>query len=279
LVKLKVNIEQGNDIYLVHSSSFLGCFAKAENRAKAIDAILQDAKDYSAWILDKKIDHTFSIMAKEIQKGINDLEILEEIKVEYDLENFSNPSAIFKTDKEDMKEEEFETYISILAQMPQDFLRIVFPLKKEDRTRELIAGKKTIDEELQEIYLVQEYFISRFGIEINQKFLETIKMTEEELDSLPILERIIKVRQGVLAILKNYYDDLKDETFKSALRTDHPEEPWTFKKIIRKFVEHERERLKEIILLTNEIEKQETPIDITETKDKERVELQEKTAI
>jgi len=71
-------------------------------------------------------------------------------------------------------------------------------------------------------------------------------MTKDELESLTLLERVVKVRQGAVAILRLYYPKLTDKVFKSKEDNNFPDEQWTIKKLIRKFIEHERERINAI---------------------------------
>ena len=89
-------------------------------------------------------------------------------------------------------------------------------------------------------------------------------MTKDELESLTLLERVMKVRQGAIAILRSYYPKLKDEIITSAKKSEHPEEQWTIKKVIRKFIEHERERINAIRALVEVLEKQKASTETTE---------------
>ncbi|MCK5184162.1 MAG: hypothetical protein KAQ95_07640, partial [Candidatus Heimdallarchaeota archaeon] len=137
-------------------------------------------------------------------------------------------------------------YIMIINKLPEELLRIVFQFTNKDRNLELLPGKGTINQELSDIYSTELFFVSRFGDEVEQKFLEIIKMTKDELESLTLLERVVKVRQGATAILRLYYPKLTDRVFKSKEDTNFPDEQWTIKKVIRKFIEHERERINAI---------------------------------
>ena len=76
-------------------------------------------------------------------------------------------------------------------------------------------------------------------------------MTKDELESLTLFERVVKVRQGAIAILRLYYPKLADKVFNSTEDSNFPDEQWTIKKVIRKFIEHERERINAIRELVN----------------------------
>lgn len=263
MAELKVNIEEGDGCYYAHAVDFLGCFSKANSRSEAIDAMLQDVKRYSKWLLSISIENSYKTLCKDYLAGINELDIIEELQGFSNLSDSTGASALFKSDIELISEEMFEFYITIINKLPEELLRIVFQYTKEDRNLELIPEKPTINQELKDIYNTELFFISRFGDEVEQKFLEAIKMTKDELESLTLLERVVKVRQGAIAILRSYYPKLTDKVFKSAADTNFQDEQWTIKKVIRKFIEHERERINAIRELVAVLEERKTSSETT----------------
>ena len=78
MAELKVNLEEGNGLYLAHVVDFLGCFARAETRSEVIDALLKDVKQYSEWLLTKDAGKFYKKQAKNYLAGINELAIIEE---------------------------------------------------------------------------------------------------------------------------------------------------------------------------------------------------------
>ncbi|NHK31637.1 MAG: hypothetical protein FK730_09815 [Asgard group archaeon] len=254
MVELKVNLEEGDGCYYAHAVDLLGCFSKAESRAEVIDLILKDVKKYSEWLLTIEGNTVYKTQAKEFLEGINDLVIVEEIKEIPMLRDSCGTSALFESDKELVSEDTFELFITIINKLPEDLLRIVFQYTNDERSTTIIDGKPTINEELMDFYNAEMFYILRFGEETEQRFFESIDMTKDELESLSILERVIKVRQGAIALLRIDYRKLEDRVFKSQDNTEVPEEDWTIKKILRKFIEHERERTDAIRQLVNTLE-------------------------
>ncbi|MFW9923156.1 MAG: hypothetical protein ACFFDW_07730 [Candidatus Thorarchaeota archaeon] len=251
MAELRVNIEQGNEIFYAHATDFLGCFAKAPSRSEVIDALLKDVKNYSEWILSKEINNTYKIIAKEFQQGINEIEIIEE---QTDIENLgeqNGSSAFFKSDTEELSDEMFNFYIQLVKYLTDDLARLVFHLSKEELNQEILIDKPTINQELTKIYHTELNFISIFGEEIEQKFLEAINLTRDELESLSILEKMLEVKQGAVAILRFYYPKIENKEFKNKKTNELPEETWTLKKIMRKLIELEREQLTRIQFLVN----------------------------
>ena len=86
--------------------------------------------------------------------------------------------------------------------------------------------------------------------------LEVIELTLDELQSLPLLEQLVKIRQGSIATLKAFYSKMSTEIFRNADLTEFPEESWTFRKLVRRLLEFERENLAEIKLLVKALEKE-----------------------
>jgi hypothetical protein len=264
VAELKVNLEEGDGCYYAHATEFIGCFSKANSRSEAIDAILKDVKRYSKWLLSMDFDNIYKEKCKDFLSGINELSVVEELKGFSNLADLTGASALFKSDIELIPEEMFEFYITIINKLPDELMRIVFQLTNEERDQELLPGKLTINDELRDIYHTELFFIHRFGEGVEQKFFEAIVMTEDELESLTLLERVVKVRQGAIAILRSYYPKLKDEVITSAKDTEHPDEQWTIKKVIRKFIEHERERINAIRALVEVLEEQKASAETTE---------------
>jgi hypothetical protein len=254
VVELKVNLEEGDGCYYAHAVDLLGCFAKAESKAEVIDLILKDVKKYSEWLLTIEGNTEYNTRAKEFLVGVNDLVIVEDIKGVPMLRDSCGTSALFESDKEFVTEETFDFFITIINKLPEELLRIVFQYTNDERNATIIEGKPTINEELMDFYNAEMFYISRFGEDTKQRFFENIDMTKDELESLSILERVIKVRQGAIAILRNDYKKLEDRVFQSQNNTDVPEEDWTIKKLLRKFIEHERERTNAIRLLVNALD-------------------------
>ena len=256
MAELKVNIEEGDGCFYAHATEFLGCFSKANSRSEAIDVILKDVKQFSKWLLTLDFDNKIKTMCKNFLSGINELQVIEELKGFSNLADSTGASGLFKSDIEAISEELFEFYIMIINKLPDELLRIVFQYSNEERNQELLPGKPTINSELKDIYSTEIFFIGRFGEDVEEKFFDAINLTKDELESLSILERVVKVRQGAIAILRSYYPKLGDRVFKSAGDSEYPEEQWTIKKVIRKFIEHERERINAIRVLVEVMEEQ-----------------------
>ncbi|MHA1154604.1 MAG: hypothetical protein ACTSQK_00715 [Candidatus Heimdallarchaeota archaeon] len=254
LAELKINLEEGNGLFYAHAEEFIGCCGRAPTKDAAIDALLQDVKKYSEWLLSKDFTNEYMIKAKDFLAGINEMQIVEEITNVAQQDVLTGKSALFKSDHKVISEEDFEFYLEVIKSLPEELMRIVFQYSNEQREQEVLEGKPTINQALTKIYTTQFSYISRFGEEIEKKFLEVINLTRDELESLSLYERIFKVQLGAIALLRSYYSNHADDKFTSENLPEYPKEHWTIKKIIRRFIEHERECINGIRLLVEELE-------------------------
>ena len=254
MAELKINLEEGNGLYEAHVENFLGCYAIAKTRSEVIDALLKDVKAYSEWLLTKDAGKFYKKLAKSFIAGINELVISEEFTGVEKLGEQKGTSSLFSSEIGDLPEEEFENYIKLINCLPEELLRITFQYSFEEREKVIIEGKPTINHKLSELYQIELFNISLFGEEVEAKFLESINLTKDELESLTLLERVVKVRQGAITILRTYYQKSGNTEFTTSATSELLGEPWTIKKAIRKFLEHERDCIYRIRKLEEALE-------------------------
>jgi len=258
VVELKVNIEEGDGCHYIHAAELLGCFAKRESRSEAIDVILKDAKVYSEWLLSIDIGNHYKIIAKELLTGITGIDILQEVHDVPNLRDDRGSSALFETDKESVPDDLFEIYNTIINKLPAELLRIVFHYSTEELKQHVIPDKPSINDELKDLYDTEKYYILSFGEEAETKFYEEINMNNDELESLSLLEKVVKVRQGAISVLRYFDTKVSDKIFKQTKDSEFDNEEWTIKKIFRKFIVHERETTEAIKALVDILESSKT---------------------
>ena len=256
MAELKINLEEGKELFYAHAAEFLGCCARAPTKEAAIDALLKDVKKYSEWLLSKDFaKNEYMVKSKDFLAGINEMQIIEEITNVAQQSVSTHKSALFKSDHEEISKEDFEFYLEVIKSLPEALMRIVFQFSNEQRKLEVLEGEPTLNEALTKIYKTEFAYISRFGTEIEEKFLGVINLTTDELESLSLYERIFKVQLGAIALIRSNYANHADEIFTSENLPEYPKEKWTIKKIIRRFIEHERECINDIRLLVEVLEK------------------------
>jgi len=253
VAELKINLEFGEGFVFAHSVDLIGCYARAESKSEAIAAILEDSKKYCQWLQKIALSPEMKIVVNELLQGITNVEISQEVHNIPALADPEGCSALFNSEREELSQETFEAYLTIINKLPEELMRIVFQLATEDLERKHLPAEPSINDELKNLYQMEIYFMSKFGEEVKRKFFEIIKLTQDELESLSILERVVKVRQGAIALLRFYFPRLQKVLKVKTTCDNFPEEEWSLKKILRKFIEHERDKIKHIARLVEVI--------------------------
>ena len=113
----------------------------------------------------------------------------------------------------------------------------------EEKLHHTPAGKKRdIVQILRHICNAEEWYISRLGADADKAYEKNLGMKVDEADKLPINERLSTVRRACVATLNEIIPE-KHGVFKRADYTSYPHERWTAKKVMRRFLEHEREHI------------------------------------
>jgi len=256
VAELKINLETKEKVIFAHSVDLLGCYAYADSKSAAIDGILKDSKEYCEWLQKLELSPELKLIIKELLKGITDVNIIEEVKMLPESSNIQEHSTLFNSEREELSQETFETYLSIINKLPEELMRIIFQLTNEELERKGLEEQESIKDELKALYQTEIDLMKKFGEEVERKFYEIINLTRDELESLSILERVVKVRQGAIALLRQYFSQLQQEVRISPEgEANVPGEEWSLKKILRIFIEHEREKIKKIAELVDSLER------------------------
>ncbi|MCF2142889.1 MAG: hypothetical protein K9W42_04240 [Candidatus Heimdallarchaeota archaeon] len=254
MAELKINLETKEKVVFAHSVDLLGCYAYADSKSAAIDGILKDSKAYCEWLQKLELSSELKLVIKELLKGITNVNIIEEVKMFPGSSKIQAHSTLFNSEREELSQETFEAYLSIINKLPEELMRIIFQLTIEELERKGLEGQDSIKDELKDLYQTELDLMKKFGEEVERKFYEIINLTRDELESLSILERVVKVRQGAIALLRQYFSQLQQEVRTSPKEeAGVPSEEWSLKKILRIFIEHEREKIKKIAGLVDSL--------------------------
>jgi len=241
VAELKINLETKEKVVFAHSVDLLGCYAYADSKSAAIDGILKDSKEYCEWLQKLELSPELKLIIKELLKGITDVNIIEEVKMLLESSsNIQEHSTLFNSEREELSQETFEAYLSIINKLPEELMRIIFQLTNEELECKGLEGQESIKDELKDLYQTEIDLMKKFGEEVERKFYEKINLTRDELESLSILERVVKVRQGAIALLRQYFSQLQQEVRISPEgEANVPGEEWSLKKILRIFIENQ----------------------------------------
>ena len=149
--------------------------------------------------------------------------------------------AFFEFDKQVVSDDFLETIIHYMTLQRNDLLKLVksLPVSKLEFTP---SGKgRNIVQILMHICNAEEWYISRMGAKATEIYLENAGIPESELDNLSTFERLESVRKSCIETLREIVPRFNLKVFKRPEFTNYPDEKWTSYKVLRRFLEHERE--------------------------------------
>jgi len=106
-----------------------------------------------------------------------------------------------------------------------------------------MPGKWTIDETLRHIANAEEWYVSRLGLKAQRELEAFVEGLRPDEGRQTVLGRMNATRQGVYHALDSAHERGVPGVFRRRAYTRHKEEEWTFRKVLRRFVEHEREHI------------------------------------
>lgn len=170
--------------------------------------------------------------------------IAEEAHNILDLGESGGEVAFFTFDTREVTKEEMTEMVRLMGYSREDLLEKV---KKIPLFLRPIGKKRTILDILNHVCNAEEFYISRFGEEADSMYEENSGMKREEIDELPIFERLATVRNACVETLKELVPQKKGSIFTRSEYTLHAGEKWSARKVMRRFLEHEREHYYNIL--------------------------------
>ena len=239
-VKLwSVNVEHGERWWYAHVSELPGCFTRGETREEVLNALPQEIDRHLSFLRERgrpSTETTKFLVAQEIH-GITELG------------EAGGAVAIFDTDERPVSEKDLETFLELIKWNREELYGIVRHLPEEARDTRPIQDKWTINETLHHVANAEEWYISRLGEAIQEECESYIERLDPSLQENDVFKRLAVTRQGAVHALRAVFSRGVRGTFTRAKYTRYPEERWTFRKVLRRFVEHEREHIGTIKLV------------------------------
>jgi predicted RNase H-like HicB family nuclease/uncharacterized damage-inducible protein DinB len=231
---LSVNLEHGERWWYAHVVGLPGCFTRGETREEVLEA-LPDAIAHHITFLE--------VRSHPVGQKTREFRVVEEVHGIPELGEAGGAVALFASDEEPVGEREFKLFLDLMRWNREELLGLVEPLSGKDRESRPFPDKWTINETLRHIANAEEWYISRLGAETQNEYDGFVRDTNPDEKWQSILERLEATRSGAVHALKYAYERGVQGVFTRAAYTQHPEELWTFRKVLRRFVEHEREHI------------------------------------
>lgn len=227
-------IEHGTtDIWYGRIIELPGTHARAKKASLLSIEIEDEIRYHTSWLIKHGVECPRADTIEVV--------IQEEIRNIPELGESGGEVALFEFDRQPVDEELLKSFFSYMKYNRQDLLLLIKSLG-EDVMQHIPSGKKrNIIDILNHICNAEEWYKSRLGHKADLLYQENLGMPEDEVDELPVLERLDTVRNACIQTLVNLVPKMGDTVFRRKEYTDYPEEQWTAYKIMRRFLEHERE--------------------------------------
>ncbi len=217
---------------MAHAYTLPGCISKGKSMEEALAGIGKEIGLYYSWLKSHKVP-------------LKETEEWELIEAKEGIAPFESGDAaeLFTPDLEPPEDEEVEEYLRRMSFSRQDLLSLVTPLREEELKCTREGTSRTIEAILYHVARAEEWYISRLGpiSELHQfaSFQGTV------FNYLAAVRRMAVKRLSALSPLE------RATVYRLPEFTQHPEEPWTMRKVLRRFLEHEREHTQNIVRLLN----------------------------
>ncbi|MFX1282913.1 MAG: DinB family protein [Promethearchaeota archaeon] len=212
---------------------FPGTIAKGNSKRELIQNLDSEVNEYILWLKHYNEEISISIDEKIVIK--------EEVFNVADLGESGGTVALFEFDKLPVTSKKLNYYFRLMDFSRQSLLELINKIPVDRLSEQLPHGKRTTTQILTHIANAEEWYKSRLGKEADILYEEYVGMPIDRLDKKPILDRLKHVRKGCIYVLKNLGIQKGAKIFTRESYTNYPKEQWSFNKVLRRFIEHERE--------------------------------------
>jgi uncharacterized damage-inducible protein DinB len=221
---------------MAHVLTLPGCFCRGASVEKALQCIPPEIQRFLSW-LDSKGLHpenaSTSWQVVEQQEGVAPFES-------------GDAATLFQLDLLPPEDEEVEATLRVAEVTRQDLLALARSLSLEELQKPRSTGIRTIERILWHIAHAEEWYVSRLGV------IPAL----HRFDDFPgtLWEYLTAVREMAVERFRGMASLERATVFRIPEFTDHPDEPWTLRKALRRMIEHEREHTGNIQRLLAESE-------------------------
>lgn len=217
---------------MAHVPNLPGCFTRASNQPEALAAMPNAIRAYQAWLREHGED----------VPALTDPVTLQVAETSTGFVPFKrgDRAALFTPDRAPIHRDEMGIYFRRAAYMRADLLSLVRDLSDDALDWKADQESMSIRQILRHIGSAEEWYVSRLVDP------ENLPPEWEHDDELPIFDFLEMERRTVLDRLLRLTDRELGEVFYPTRWTDHPDEPWTARKALRRLLEHEREHFDHI---------------------------------
>lgn len=207
---------------LAHVLELVGCTVRAPTQHEALRQLPAVIRDYHAWLRHHgepapPTDEPIEIRVAGKSTGFGPFDP-------------GDAAALFPPDREPVTPDEMEDHFRLMAHARADLLALVQVLPDDLLAWQPDPHSFSIRRLLRHIGNAEEWYVSRLV----------------PPETLPLFEFLEMERRTAVARLRQLTQEERAGVFHPAHWTDHPEEAWTARKVLRRLLEHEREHTAQI---------------------------------
>lgn len=220
-----------------HVLDLPGCMLRAPSQEEALQKLPETIREYHAWL--RRHGETTPPEEAAIE--------IEVIEVRTDGGPFDpgDTAALYAQDKQPLTSEVMEQRFHLAAHNRADLLELVRHLPEDLLDWQPTPDALSIRRVLRHIGNAEEWYVSRIVPP------ESLPSEWEHAEELPIFEFLEMERRTTIQRLRELDEEQRSQIFYPTHWTTAPGEPWTARKALRRFLEHEREHTLQIREILN----------------------------
>jgi len=228
MIRYSVYLETADDgRSMAHVLALPGCFVRAPTREQALDRVPEAISETLAWL------RSHGELAPPVDDPV-EIEIAEEITGLGPFDR-GDAAALFSPERKPVTPEEMERHFRLMAHARADLLALVRDLPDDMLDWQPAPESLSIRHLLRHVGNAEEWYVSRLVDP------ETLPPEWERDGDLPVFDFLQMERSTAVDRLRQLTGEEMAAVLYPTLWTRHPGEPWTVRKALRRFLEHERE--------------------------------------
>jgi hypothetical protein len=215
--------------WMGHLLDEVGCIWLAPTKVEAVGRAQQEIVDFFSWL---RSHGEAAAAGCGVDRSLQAIEVADAQTIP----RFDQSGAavgLFAPDLLAADEADILTAVRRLGYARRDLLEAVAGLAGETLDRQPPGGKRTLRKNLEHIRNCQGWYLTRV---LGWKAVEELLPEPWPEETFPSLEWVMRRATGALL-------ELPVERRSGTYQADNPVEDWTARKMLRRFVEHEREHV------------------------------------
>jgi uncharacterized damage-inducible protein DinB/predicted RNase H-like HicB family nuclease len=223
----------GGGPWLGHVLALPGCSVQAGSRDQVLDALPEAIRAYHSWLRG----HGEAAPTEEERVR---LEVAAEVSGVGPFDP-GDAAALFPPDQEPVTREEMEAHFRLMDYARADLVALTGRMCDELLDWDPGPGCLTIRRVLRHVGNAEQWYVSRV---VPPASLPAEWHRDE---TLPLWDFLEMGRRTAVERLRGLSVEERAGVFYPSAWTEHPDEAWTLRKVLRRFVEHEREHTGQVV--------------------------------